>query len=111
MTTRLEKLELENGGLQSMLSKLEQENGELRSRLAKLEPPSDHYDVQFYARPKDIHFEVLVYMDKLPALDRHTAMRRRPRHTQTLPDEARGCDGIDTATCYARHGPQLDSSR
>ena len=69
MVTRLEKLEQGNGGLQSRLSKLEQENGDLRSRLSKLEPPSDHYDVHFQSRAKDIYFIVSVYMDNLPALD------------------------------------------
>ena len=44
------------------LEKLEQDNVDLRSRLSKLEPPSEHYDVQFHTRPKDIFFEVPVYM-------------------------------------------------
>ena len=73
MVTRLEKLEQENGGLQTRLSKLEQENGDLQSRLSKLEPPSQHHGMQFYSRAKDTYFEVPVYMDKLPSMD---TMRR-----------------------------------
>ena len=67
--TRLDKLEQENGGLQSRLSKLEQENGDLRSRLAKLEPPSEHHGMQFRSKAKDVYFEVPVYMDTLPSMD------------------------------------------
>ena len=51
------------------LEKLEQDNVHLRSRLSKLEPPSEHYDMQFHPRSKDIFFEVPVYMDRLPSLN------------------------------------------
>ena len=50
------------------LEKLELENDDLQSRLAKLEPPSTPFPVQLHPRPKDIYFEVAVYMDNLPTL-------------------------------------------